>query len=1178
MLQILLLASLFAYSLSRADGPVRVEGPVSVPRGGAVDLRQVLSFRPDSLPAASRCRVTSLARSNKDCARVSPNIFDCRTYYGPISYQHLGCFAPLELATFMISTLPLNYSSTRSDFDPSRSNNLAQVYASSFAVEIHVEDAHAILRLITIKTVQADPVNQPGVLNMTIVFPSAMVGRSKYEVISKWDKFRLPLTGDLSGMLNQPTPSGYVPVSSLTYHPLSISTGKLQHSSIDFVLIRIYACWSPANKTFQSYYSLLGFRTNGSDGSLSKASGDVAELKREVLVVRQAANTPIFSGNFSWFNLTKRLAGTGSSPSTSRQGQSPTFHYTFPVLPAGSFQSLHTSIVNVSYTSFSDVELQAGHVAFHPTDILSSATPFIFPYNVTTRAGVLIATGEVSVLSSERDWSYPSQRTNKPLQVAEGGWAPITKGMFDLYLLKPCDEATTLRALSRPLHGQLVYSNGTQLRDERILFLAVAETSLLRYQHSGDEAVSDVIYWEVWCPSGPSLSMVTRIHISALDDYYPTLRLRSEATAYRGWPMLLSTAMLQPDDVDSPLDNITFSIAHHHGSLLNTSHDISQSCPDYYLPAITSHCLFNYSEEVDSFSVKDLELLRIWYNPSSETTVNVLELTVTDSLRQGPEIYSLYVVVTLQQPNQSLVISTSEDYPHVLRNRPLPLRRFERVFITPYFLFSQAPPLSSLHVRYVLETPPINGYLCDVTQGSSCSTSLEAFTQLQISQHEIVYQTKNHTAWTSDNFTFVLGIDGFFSSYNTTHVFNMTLHQPHVVTSDTPLVLDIGGIGALTPTHFKTFSDILQTTDLIFMILRVPQYGLISLQVLNETAETKSLDKRSSFTYADVTAGKLRYDSSQQRSEELCHDEMELEALAPFGMLHGRLPIVFKGQGASLSVAVQPRTLIGSKYFKLSAEDISVNSSFCSKWVVFYLQTSPSVGRLSIKDNAFNTEYELLAGSRFTAHDVQIGAVVYRVPASLLITQDTYDTFHFQVLDPSSGFHASLPLHDGSCGNSSKLCSNFTISLLPPPRAQDYILELYLTSQLPITWLPQHQSYGYTFSSADIVYFNTSLPLQGVLLQLEKNPTWGNVMVNKTFVSFFTMADFIAGRVAFLKNWLFQDDWHEEWLSLGVYAYLPSLLWQAQVIHLKMTWSVIEMEQSSIVVSENQGAIHLSIR
>jgi len=1144
-----MLSNLIALSLAKKYSPVestvRVDGFVSVRRGGAVDLVQVLSFRPEFLPVPSVCRVASLASSNKACGRVSPDIFDCGTYSGPIVYQHLGCYAPVELAMFMISALPVNYStSSRHGIS---SSSASGVYATSFTVEVHVTAVHPLIRQISVKTVLADPVSRPGVLNMTIKFPPALVDRSKYEVVAGWEEFQFPVSGSLSGTLNQPLPGGLVPVVPWTYRPHK--SGQLEET--DYILIKVYTrriSGVSSVSDSQSYYSLLSFGTNGTQATSSRGASELVSLGRDLLVIRQALTTPVSAGDFSEFNLTREL-GIGSQP-----GLRPSLKFMYPVFPLGSFQSVSSSIKNVSHTSFTDLDLLNGHVAFHPTDIQSSS-PVTFSYNVTTIAGVLVASGAMAVQSLVRDWSYPSQRTNSPLPVAEGGVASITCEFLDFYLLKPCDEETILRVLSPPQHGSLMYANDSPVGNEQLPFLATSDSSFLLYQHSGDETLFDVIHWEVWCPTGPSQSLVSHVLVAALDNSHPVLKPIPELSASQGLPVLLSSAMFQASDVDSALSQITIRAHHSQGSSLRME-STQQPCLKQAWPVPSSQCLLAQGRDLIEFTSLDLEDLKVWYVPDVQTSLNVVELTVADPFREGPELYNLYVVVSSSPPNFLLEISTSDPYPQVLRNRPLPLHHSDPVFITPYFLFSQAPPLTASNVRYHLETPPTGGYICH--SSGSCSDNLDTFTQLQLSQRKVIYRPHNNSRSTSHNFTFVLSVSNFFPSNNISHVFQLVPPLPQVITAAVPLVVEVGKVRTFSASHFRTYAHLLQTSQINFTVSRPPQFGWLALHRLTVDGENKTVmvGQHFSFSYLDVERGRLSYRSSLRRGSEVCVDEMEVECASASGSLRGVVQVVLRASEAGgLSVVVRPHTLVASTTFKLTTEDVSVRGPYCTQWVKFSLLVPPSLGHLVVEEDTCLTERLLVKGSLFTAQDIQEGAVAYHLSSSLSVNETLEDVFHFQLIYPSSlssPLWSNLTEEDQEVHNGSSSVSIFTVHI--PQSGQAYELELAVASEFPLTWLPEQQSYGYTFHSPDVVSLNSSLPLRGVLLQLDMLSVWGSLQVGHAPVAAFTLADLTTGKVSFIKNKGFHDGLHGEQLEVGVYAHLPTVVERAQTLHMKMIW------------------------
>ena len=1182
--------TMFVFRNAAAVGLVSVKSPVKVSRGGRVDLRTVLEFKPELLPSASECRVTSLARPGTDCGRVSPNIFNCRTYTEAIIYQHFGCFVDVELANFMLSALPLNYSSAAASHAASsrRFSSLQPlpVHAFVFSVEVHVKEAHPLFTTLRVEAVQADTLSNSingGVLNLTLIFPALMVGHCYYEVVSGWRELKLPIGGHLKGTVNQPLPCGYIPMSCLAYHPHPRPPEAQDYIHTDYILIKIYV-HKKSGHPLQNAYGVFGFRTNGTTGNSFGVVSEVVQLKRDSIRVRQAANAPVSASNFTFLNLTQILT-TFREATLSLTGElDPLLRYTFPILNTGSFLSLQSTAEGVSYSSFSSKELRDGQVSFHPTDVLSSTNPTVYSYNVTTMTGILIAMGEMAVLATERVWMYPTQRRNIPLKVSEGGWAPINEATLHFYLLQPCDTLASMRVLRPPSHGHLVYHNGSLVEDAQVLLMAIDNTNLLRYQHSGDEALCDVIYWEVLCPSGPPLQVAMSVLIAAVDDTSPTLDIRSEVGAYRDWAVAISSSLLQSADLDSPLDSIQFRVTQLKGYLVRTDKDITLSKSRYFLPFASMSALQSYSQErVCVFGLRDLEERRIWYVPRNVTFGEVIELTVNDSINQGPEIYSVYVIVSAQQPNQSLVVSTMEQYPYIFKNKPLPLHHRGYMYLTAYFLFSRAPPISSLNVKYVILTPPKHGYLCAVSH-DPCLGSLRSFTQADISHHLVIYWPKNDTQLISDNFSFDLTVQGFLHANNIVHTFNFTTSTPEIVVSNTPLVLNMGSAAMFTTQHFSIFASLLQTTNITFHILEPPHFGsLILIRSTNNRTGAHSLAKQSAFNYDDLIGYRLSYNSTQHRSLGLCSDQVLFEALSPNMMQRGRLPIALKNGAMTLSVATQPHTLIGLSRFCLTTDHISVSSSFCAEWVVFVVKTITSIGQLSIKDHTHKTEHLLRVGSRFTARDLNSGLVCYSLSSSQHIASNSSDSFTVIISDPSFPAWQSPATimgdeSDGIGKAGDALIRKFTVLLVPPRSKNDYILELNLSSRHPLTWLPNYQAYGYTILPSDITHLNTTLPLHGVLLQLENAPIWGNMLLNQTLVSSFTVSDILSGKITYLKNQVITGGLFRERLELGVYAYLPNILWLVGVHYYELEWAVLGFNQSSVAVSEDQGTVQLTIR
>lgn len=1127
----LLLCVVRQFTLAALPPPLAtVQQTVLVARGSRVDLRPALTFNLNLIAAlGADCRVTSIAVANgSSCGKMVPSIFDCSTYSGPILYQHFGCFSTKELATFMVSALPASNSSR----PVSRSPSIQAVHISTHTVEVIVGPPRPLLAALRVELLHTGP--ESGVINLTVVFPRAMVGQCYYEVLCIWPMLSLPIAGTLEGAVNQILPSGYVQNSSLTYQPHNWTTD----SYTDYILVKIYH-----HKLMSNSYAILPFSVG-----LGDSEDAVPQLSRDTLVViHQVVNTPV--------NFTHTLPDMGSPSLLLR--------YTFPVLDGGYFRSIHSSAINVSSSTFTNLELLAGQVAFYPA--YSPDYSFTsYSYNITNVAGILIARGEVGVLANNLG-DGPSQRKNLPLPVMEGGMAAINQSTIDFYLFGECALRTTVQVSRPPVHGELVYSNGSSVGTDKIRFWQIRNTSLLRYRHSGAEELGDVIYWKVECRFRPSLRVFMSVLVAAVDDALPTLRIRSHLMAYRDWALPISPSSLQATDADSAHRDIHFHVHSMGGTLLKASRrtrDFENTSVLFPLIAFNSlvPIIGRDFNDVLNFSLWDLEQQAIWYIPSALHEDNWLELTVGDSANgDGPVIHTLFIDVSPLAPNHTLVISTATQYPYVLQNRPLPLSNEGHMFLTPYFLYSRAPPSPPKDMRYVVQAPPQGGLLC--LSHSHCSESVRTFTQQDINYHRLVYRPDNSIGHlTPDHFTFIATVQGVSHIHPLTHTFNWTIITQTTLLIDKQFWIRSETERVIPPKLFRPFSSLLGSTDLSFHVRQQPQYG--NLMVRNGT-QLFSV-KPPYFTWQDVLNRWLWYVHFQHRDPPFCSDQVLFDAVSPRGNITGRFPILLRRGETELLVATNPHVLQGVTQFTFSSKDLNVSSSFCPEFVTFNVTRQPLLGTLRLRDHAHNTQQELLEGSTFTAKDVLTEALSYSFSGEVEQNSNITDEFALSASDPSFQW----PPEEEEEGH-------FTIVITPSPQA---VLEVnFSTHHWPVTWLPSHRSYGYALSSHNIQLLNTSLQPREVLVQVEKELRSGRLEKQGVIISFFTAADLQEGNVVYLKNSHRLETFREN-IKLGVYAYLPVFSRKAGHNQFMVEWAIVSLEQRTVTVSEHQGTLQLSIR
>ena len=1148
--------------------PVSVERTVQVSRGGRVDLRQALDFRLDIFPPAraAECRVTNVVKPGSACGAVLRNIFDCRTYSGPILYQHFGCFFTKELATFVISTLPPNTTTFGA------ATSIVDAYASTFSVGIEVIPPNPILAALKVDAAIPAHGTQSGTLHLTLIFPPSMIGGCHYEVVSDWPVLPLPTGGRLEGVVNQPFPTGYVPRIPLTYRPHR----QMRHSYTDYILIKFYL-HKLSNDTLLDQYAILPFQTAG----ITLESGDnataaIAELNAKLLYVRQAVNAPIkfsdFKSSFDQIrNFTRDFSTLGL-----QHHPFPLFRFIFPVLSTGSFHSLFTTSTNVSYSVFTTAELRAGHISFHPTHILSSTSPFFYSYNISNLVGITIARGEIAILALKRMWDWPSQRTNLPLAVAEGGIGVINSSVLEFYMLTPCLSRATMRILQRPSHGHLVYENGSSLGSAEIFLWVMQNTSLLHYKHNGSEELADVMSWTVQCPQRPTfqLEVVFSVLVAALDDAPPTIRIPSNLKTNRNWALPLSPSLLQVLDPDTLWESIQLRVGpHHQGTVMRTRENMTDFNNSHtLLPFLSLNNLIHriaqaHFYEVLVFSPLDLENQKIWYVPPSNSQEDAIEVTLADSRNEGIEIHTLYVTVSPLPPNQTLLLSTSiqHSHPRILRNKPLPLSGAGHMYLTPYFLFSKVLPYHPVYVTYVVHSPPSHGLLCSLSH-PNCTTSLSSFTQHDLNHHHILYHP-NETTLKPDHFTFELTIQGVPSVNAMVRTFNLTTIHKDIIVTDRLFWIQSGRQKRLAPRFFRNFVSLFGTENITFQIQTPPQYGNLLIKNGNQIVSIKP----SSFTYSNLKKRLIWYKHIQHKeSPRVCTDHFEFDAIAPNQHLRGRLPIILRHGTTGLSVRIHSHELHSRTRFIFSMQDFSINSSFCLQFVTFFLEEPPLKGHLTLKDHQHQTWRELRANCSFTAADIYSGALSYRLNPSNPLTTNTSDHFSLNVSDPSL---QQVPTRTNRSPNT------FVVIILPPIGQKEHILEVNISTEHALTWLPNLSFYGYILASSDFELLNSTLSPHQLVVQLESGGSrWGNFVRREEYVAYFTVEQVRRGEIAYQKNPYYPANGFEDRVEMGMYTDLSGVPQWAFGFSFPIEWAVLEFAETNIMVSEEEGVVQLTIR
>ena len=1102
---------------------------LSVIRGGEIDLRQAISFTDQATPD---CQVQFIAREH--CGRVEPTRFGCRSYSGPILYQHFGCLSGRELATFLVS---------------SRSEIAANV--STFSVEIIIEAARPPTSEITVELIEEARPGSPlledeGTYSYRIVFPTALISRCHYEVVTDWPHLSLPSSGTLIGVSHQPLPCGFMPTGGLTYIPNNSSSLATE----DHLLIKVHS-----NKKYAAQDQFIVLPVNF---ELEANASAVHVFPTQHLVVRQGANTPIPASLLTFPNsLIHSLHLSGSQH---------VYHYTFPVLNAGSFQSILSSSTNISHTTFTNRELLDGDVAFYPS--FSAPLLMTFHYNVSNSAGVVVATGEISVFVQGHDWDWPVQRTNRPLEVMEGGSSFIDQTILDFYLQTDiCMQRATMSVVVPPQHGHMTFLNGSSLGNNRVLIGALKNGSVLVYNHTGgSEELADSITWEVSCSGGALLQVFTSILIAPLHDLPTVLTGGWDITVHRSWATPLSPSAIIAYDIDSPLDEVVVTLSVSEGLVkINRNklrgHDVT------YLPSfIEAETLLdqNATDEVTSFTLADLEAYSIWYVPPDDTSLTneMLTFSIDDSAA------TIRVNISDGDLHHSLFFSTLGEYPSLANNLPLPLHTHLGTYITSSYLYSRSIPYSSEKVIYIVRSPPTNGLLC-LLSGEKCRTSINHFTQKDVNSQRLFYKQSEAAAGTikEDAFDFELTVDGF-------HQYSPILHRFHfkpVQTAPVSVAMDrIFYVNAersrpIALRHFRPFSHYLNSRNITFHILRRPHYGYLKL---------KGIKHPDSFTFEDLLNRTVIYQHDRSATEA-CSDQFSFSVGNSTHSVEGTMHIAIRRgrEDIHVQVTVGQHTLYpGQRKFVFGSEDINVSSSFCLDQVTFSLNSLPSMGVLTLVDNKYNTVVQLEENSTFTANDIYSGFLHYTFTAQAPVIKQISDVFNLAASDPTSIW----PPPNSFRQDGIRTTGHFNVTIIPVPN-EEYNLLINITSPGFLSWLPSYRRYGYIFSEDDIIIYNSTIEPHQVVIQIDNSPTFGSIWKGNSMNNIFTVEDVNNGLVWYRSDVRFNGISSDSF-QMSIIVKLMAFTRRFGGEEFSIDWATVQLPNRTLTVSESAGEVEIVVR
>ena len=1110
-----------------------VDRSLSVTRGGQIDLSAAITFHLNAV--TTDCSVQLLATDS--CGQVRPSRFSCSSHFGPILYQHSGCLSEIELATFLVS---------------SSSRDSAAANVAIFSVEIMIEPVQPPTTEITLRLLEGDEpgaaLEDKGVYNYRIVFPAELIGRCHYEVITDWQHMPLPTSGAVIGASNQPLPCGFSDANGLTYIP-SNSSPPLGD---DYLLVKLHSYDQHEHDRYVFLPMKLGMLENNSTNI------GVQELPTQSLVVHQGANTPIPPALLSFHNSPHFLHSNDSRP---------IYQYTFPVLNAGSFRSILSSSVNVTHTTFTSVDLVKGNVAFYPS--FSAPEQTVFLYTISNIAGAVVANGEVNVTVQRHAWEWPVQRTNRPLEVMNGGSSIIDRRTIDFYLEKDlCRQQATMTVLVPPKHGLLTFRNGSDVGDTSLLISAMRDGEVMVYNHStGSEEITDSIIWEVSCPGGSVLQVFTSILVAPRPGGDPpTVLLRGwDITVHRGWATPLSPSVIDTFEWNSRADELLVTVSQHGGEVVTLNlEELNVKDVYRFLPFVEAETLLSQDivQDVSNFSLSDLESYSVWYVPSanSSATNQLLNISI------GNYTANVRVEIIDDKLNQTLYLTTRKEYPSVSRNLPLPLHTHTGTYITSSYLYSQAPPYSPDMVVYVVHSPPRKGLLC-LLSGEKCQTSINRFTQRDINSQRVYYEPGTEGDIDEDLFVFELTMNDFHQHTVVLHQFYFKPIPARVeVAMDRTFYVNAGDRKAIALRHFKPFSRFLNSRDVVFQVTRRPHYGHLEL---------RGEPNPSNFSFDDLKYRDVVY-WHHLSAAKACSDHFSFYVENATHSLDGTMRVAIKHGHKDIRVQVDVghHTLYsGHRKFVFGSDDINVTSSFCLDFVTFTLHSLPSLGVLSLVNNKHNTVTQLKQNSTFSASDIYSGFLHYTFTNASPLRNQISDVFNLSASDPISAWPPRSSLNRQEM---EEAIGHFHVTIIPSPDTE-YELTINITSPGLLTWLPSYDRYGYIFSENDILIYNSSIEAHQVVIQLELEPEFGSIWKRNSMDNIFTVEDVNNGLVWYRSDVRLTGFSSDSFL-MSVIVNLMDFSMLVDQKEFVIEWATVQLPDSSLVVSESEGRATVVVR
>ena len=1076
--------------------PVVVGQHVSVLRGRQTDLRSSIPTLP--LAGAARlCTVRLAIPSHLACGAVIPSTFECN-YNGSVLYQHLGCLASRELLSFQVSSLP--------------DDGEGEISVEFFSVEIGVvDDSASNLRLI-----QVGVRRQADVFFVRVRFPSPMVGRCSYELLSNHSLLPLPLAGRLTGEVNRPLPCGVVSRAGVKYIALT-------QREVDYVLLRV------KTRTGSPIYVVASLHISDS------SPRPVAELFQTGLLVTQSLRTPIVASLFLG----------GFTPVLGEE-----YKFTFPVLPGGAFLPVHGNATAVGSSTFTLADLRDGLVSFQPAEshdtILAN-----YLYLVADVAGAAVASGVVRVEILTRDWNRPSQRRNRGLAVARGSSVQLGSSMLDFYILGEC----WLRLARPPLHGSFIL-HGSIYVGETLLSRDLLSNGSIAYNHSGDKAMTDGSTWSILCRS-VSLAVFLGVRITPVGNGIVSPLLTAlTASPHFGVPLSATALMTPPSMAVQFTTEFGFLVQIQNRDLLNIP----------FFPLVPVSVLHSHGKPVSNASFSDIQEDYIWYVPPLNRTTDSL------SLSSGPGSAILSVLVSIDETGPSIIadshqISTVEEiYPRILHNFPLPLHHHLPLYITPAFLSVHVGPFSLRSVLFEIITTPLYGRLCHIQH--ACNDSLAQFTQEDINLQHIVYVPTTSKPLRNDTIFFFVSVEGMRSYTPHLHQLDVVAHPRSTLPPPTnQFWLSRGRSKIISAKYLRHFVQWFATKNLTFLITSPPRHGVV-------LCSSSGKSPCSDFTFDDARNRRVSY-QHDRASKPHCSDSIGFTVKSSkSSSIQSSLMVIVKQSNGSTFVTVQPtpKKLEGASGFIFSSRDVDVLSSFCPEFIIFTIDWKPLQGVLSLYMQESGSVVQLAENSSFSAQDILLGRLQYSLVHQ---EQNTSDIFNFSVNYPSSTIQLEGP--PTRTGPSPFVYEVFITTLEP---GVVHNVSVILNTPRPLSLLTEADVYGYVLGPSDIVVLSDSEVLQPSKVMVDiAQPVYGSITLNRTQTSYFSLSDLHRGWVRYESPLRVRRYGNSDVFNVSIIVFLGDRSVHAVHSQpFTIVWNTVQLTQQNYVVGEVDRSALITLR